>query len=224
MIQLCVFDMDGLLIDSERRVYIKSGLETSRELGRPVSEEFLKQQMGGSSQIYFERLKKEYGQDYPTDEYVKRYFERVYHSFEHDVIPLRPGVKEMLDFCKASNIKMAIATTSHRKVVDWAMSKHGLLDDFDYVVSVEMVEHTKPDPEIFLKAVDHFGIPHENALVFEDAHNGAQAAINGGLRYIMVEDLAILTNEDRQKAVLVTDDISKAIDLIRTENERTAGI
>ena len=62
------------------------------------------------------------------------------------------------------------------------------------------------------------------ALIFEDGHNGAQAAINGGLRLIIVEDLAYISEEDRAKAEMVTDDISKTIEYIEKENERTTGI
>ena len=90
--------------------------------------------------------------------------------------------------------------------------------------SVEDVKATKPDPEIFLKAIEYFGVDKKEAIVFEDGHNGAQAAINGDCRYILVEDLAYLSEEDKQKAEMVVDDISKAIEHISKENERTIGI
>ena len=73
MIKVCVFDMDGLLIDSERQMYAKTGAEVSKELGRPVDMDFLTAQMGGSFKAYEEHLLERYGADYPLEEYWKRY-------------------------------------------------------------------------------------------------------------------------------------------------------
>ena len=118
----------------------------------------------------------------------------------------------------------AVATSTRGEVVQKCLKGAGIADYFDYMISGDMVEKTKPNPEIFLKPIEHFSIPKNEALVFEDSHNGAQAAINGKLRYILVKDLAFLTEEDMENAEMVTDVISKAIPFIKEENERTAGI
>ncbi len=224
MIKLCVFDMDGLLIDSERQMYSKTGYEVSRQLDRPIDMDFLTAQMGGSFKAYEKHLLERYGADYPLDEYWKLYWEKVDDMVYHTAIPLRPGVEKILEYCKSSGIRMAIASSSKHYVIDNCLKNSGIEGFFDYIVSAEDVKHTKPDPEIFLKAIAHFGVDKKEALVFEDGHNGAQAAINGGLRLIIVEDLAYINDEDRMKAEMVLDDISKAIEYIERENERTAGI
>lgn len=224
MIKLCVFDMDGLLLDSERRIYAATGKAVSEEIGRPISLDFLTAQMGGSFKAYEDHLLETYGADYPLEEYWKRYWEKANDLIYNVAIPPRPGVKEILDFCKKSGIKMAIASSSKKYVIDSCLNNAGIKDYFDHIVSVEDVKHTKPDPEIFLKAIEHFNVNVNEALVFEDGHNGAQAAIRGNCRLIIVEDLAYISEEDRAKAEMVIDDISKAIEHIKKENERTAGI
>ena len=224
MIKLCVFDMDGLLIDSERQMYSKTGYEVSRQLGRPIDMDFLTAQMGGSFKAYEEHVLERYGADYPLEEYWKIYWEKVDDMVYNVSIPLRPGVKQILDYCKASGIKMAIASSSKHYVINNCLKNSGIDAYFDYIVSAQDVKNTKPDPEIFLKAIEHFDVDIDEALVFEDGHNGAQAAINGGCRLIIVEDLAYVSEEDREKAIMVIDDISKAIDYIKKENERTTGI
>ena len=224
MIKVCVFDMDGLLIDSERQMYAKTGAEVSKELGRPVDMDFLTAQMGGSFKAYEEHLLERYGADYPLEEYWKRYWERVDYMVYNVALPVRPGVIDILEYCKKNSIKTAIASSSKNYVIENCLKNSGIADYFDHIVSVEDVKNTKPDPEIFLKAIEYFGIGIDEAIVFEDGHNGAQAAINGNCRYILVQDIAFLSDEDKSKAAMVTDDISKAIDYIKKENERTAGI
>ncbi|MBQ6494264.1 MAG: HAD family phosphatase [Erysipelotrichaceae bacterium] len=224
MIRLCVFDMDGLLLDSERQMYVKCGLETSRELGRAFDEHFLTTLMGGSWDNYEIKVLEEYGADYPMEQFWELYWKKVRYIVDNVAIPLRPGVKEILDFCKEEGISMAIASSSFLEVVKKCLTNAGIINYFDKIVSVEDVEKTKPDPEIFLKTIRAFNVDKKEALIFEDAHNGAQAAINGGCRYVVVPDLAILSEEDMKKADLVTDDISNAIRLIKEENERTSGI
>lgn len=224
MIRLIVFDMDGLLVDTERQMYVRVGLEVSREIGHPVTQEFLCSLMGGSWDTYLSHFTEEYGDDFPVDEYWDRYDKKVRYIVENEPLPLRPGVEEILDFCKENGIRTAIATTTKQEMTEKVLKNTGIKDRFDFIINGSMVEHHKPHPEIFLKAIEHFHIPVEEALVFEDGHNGAQAAINGHCRYIMVQDLAHLTEEDKEKAIMVIDDISKAIPYIREENERTAGV
>ena len=216
--------MDGLLVDTERQMYVKTGLEVSQEIGHPVTQEFLCSLMGGSWDTYLSHFTEEYGDDFPVDEYWEKYEERVHYIVENEALPLRSGVEEIMDFCTENGIRMAIATTTRKAMTDKVLANIGIRDRFDYIITGSMVEHHKPHPEIFLKAIDHFHIPLEEALVFEDGHNGAQAAINGHCRYIMVQDLAHLTEEDKEKAIMVIDDIRKAIPYIKEENERTAGI
>ena len=224
MIKLCVFDMDGLLIDSERNMYLKTGLEVSKSLGRPIDYDFFTAQMGGSFPAYEAHLLERYGVDYPIEEYWKRYWDKVNYIVENEAIALRPGVKQILDYCKEKGIKMAVASSSKRHIVETCLRNSKIIDYFDHLVSVEDVKETKPNPEIFLKAIAHFDIDKKEALVFEDGHNGARAAINGGCPLIIVEDVARITDEDRQEAVMCIDNIAKAIEYIEKENEGTSRI
>ncbi len=215
--------MDGLLLDSERQMYIRIGMEVSRELGKPLSQEFFASLMGGSWVTYPQKVAASY-EDFPIDEFMRRYWEKVDGVVYHEAIPFRPGAIEILEECRKLDIPMAVATSTYFDKTMACLRNAKIDHYFDFVITGDMVERSKPDPEIFLKAIEHFDVPKEEALVFEDGHNGAQAAIRGEIPLIIVQDLAQLTDEDRQKAVMVTDDLRKAIPYIRKEHERTAGI
>ena len=216
--------MDGLLLDSERYLYIRIGMDVSKQLGMPLTQEFLASLMGGSWSLYPQKVQSAYGPDFPIDEYMRRYWQRVDEVIYEEPIPLRPGVTEVRNWCREHGVKMAIATSTYYEKTIPCLKNAGIDGYFDYVIAGDMVSKGKPDPEIFLKAIRHFNIPVEEALVFEDGHNGAQAAIRGGCPLIIVKDLAQLSEEDYDRAVMVTDDIRHAIPNLEKEYERTAGI
>ena len=224
MIRLCIFDMDGLLLDSERQMYAKFGQEVSAEMGKPLDMAFLSTLMGGSRDLYRKGILSRCGEDFPFDEYQRRRWERINNVIENGRIPLRPGVAQFLEFCDRQGILKAIATSTVEEVARKCLKNAGIDNRFDYMVTGNMVQRSKPDPEIFLKPIEHFNVPLSEAIIFEDSHNGAQAAINGKLRYILVKDLAYLDEEDMEKAEMVTDNIINAVPYIEKENERTAGI
>ncbi len=224
MIRLCVFDMDGLLLDSERQVYLKNGMEVSKELGKEIDQYFLTTLMGGSWITYKNRIEEEYKQYFSIDDYWRLLWERIQYTIDNVAIPLRPGAKEILDFCKKEGIAIAIATSTLRENALKCLKNAGLYDYIDFIIAADQVKETKPNPEIFLKAIEHFDVPKNEAIIFEDGHNGAKAAINGNCRFIVVPDLAALMKEDLEKADLVAKDLFEAIAFIKEENERTTGV
>lgn len=224
MIKLCVFDMDGLLLDSERYLYLNTELEISKKLGFPLSEEFFKSLMGGSWDVYPDRIVEHAGKDFPIEEYMNLLFKRIDEIVDYETIPLRPGAIEILNYCRQNNIKMAIATSTLKDTALKCLKNCGIYDYFDYIVTGDMVEKGKPDPEIFLKAIKHFNIDIQDALVFEDGHNGSLAAANGNCRLVIVEDLAYISKQDKEYAEVNLDSLMDAIDYIRRENETTSSI
>ena len=224
MVKLCVFDMDGLLLETERVLYLNNELSISKELGYDLSDEFFRSLMGGSWADYPDKIKQKAGKGFPYDTYIKELWRRIDDTLENGVIPLRPGAKDILEYCKKNNIFMAIATSTHSERAIKCLKNSGIHDLFDYIVTGDMVEKGKPDPEIFLKAISHFNIDKKDAIVFEDGHNGSLAARNGDLRLIIVEDLAYISQEDRKYALLTLNSLDQAIDFIRRENETTSSI
>ena len=216
--------MDGLLLDSERQMYSRIGMEVSAKLNDPIDLEFLRSMMGNDWSIYRKKVAEYKGENFPIEEYMRLLNEGIAYTIANVPIPLRPGAKEVLDYCKENHYLMAIATSTHKKEAYQCLNNTGIFDYFDYISTGDEVTKGKPDPEIFLKAIAHFDVNKDEAIVLEDGHNGAQAAFKGGCRLVIVEDLAYLTDEDRQKAELHTYDIRDVIDLLRRDHEGTAGL
>lgn len=205
-------------------MYVRLGQEVSEALGDKIDEPFLCTLMGGDWREYEHRVAAYKGEAFPIDEYMRILFERINYTIENEAIPLRPGAKEVLDFCKENGYPMAIATSTHKKQAYQCLHNTGLYEYFDYIVTGDQVTNGKPDPEIYQKVLKHFNVKPEQAIVLEDGHNGSQAALKAGCNLVVVEDLAQLTDEDRQRAILHTFKLIDVIELLRSDNETTAGL
>lgn len=218
-IELCIFDMDGLLLDTERCLWTVNEAKVLKEMGQEVDEKMLTDVMGGSQEIFKNTILKRYGQDFDYDGFRNKVDVYNREMIQNEKIPVMKGTLELLNYLKSANIEMAVCTSTKSSQAISCLKNAEILDYFDYVVCGDNVKNAKPDPEIYLKPFEHFNINKENAVVFEDAHNGALAAYRAGLQVMLVPDLALLTDEDKEKAFAVLNDLSEAIDIIKNNNK-----
>ncbi|MBQ1509017.1 MAG: HAD-IA family hydrolase, partial [Erysipelotrichaceae bacterium] len=129
-------------------------------------------------------------------------------------VPKRPGTDELLAYLKEKGITMAVATSTHRDNALIMLEKAGIGDYFDLVVCGDDVSRSKPNPDIYLKVAEAYPYEKEDMVIFEDAHNGARAAINAGIPLILVPDIAKVTEEDKKEAYLVINSLEEAIDYL----------
>ncbi len=183
-----VFDMDGLLFDSERIVQ-RSWNIAGQELGLGNVGEHIYHTIGMnrlSRKKYYEENIRE---DFPFDEFsalTRKYF---FGIVEKEGLPVKPGAKEILQFAKDNNIKLALATSSSRDYAMKCLRDVGLDTFFDGIVCGDMVSHSKPDPEIYLRACRLIEVKPEEAVAFEDAPAGVKSAYKAGMKVVMVPDL-----------------------------------
>lgn len=219
MIKLCIFDMDGLLIDSERVVWVKCGLEASNEVGHPIDEKILRTLMGIGKEVYAQKVKKIMGESFPLEKYMNIMDSKTSYIMKNEIIPVKPGVIDVLEFCKKNNIKIAVASGNTKLLVNNLLSPVGILDYFDVVYGGDDVERCKPAPDIFLKPLKYFNCENDCAIVFEDGHNGMRAAKNANIRYVAVPDVALLEECDYKEAFAVLNTIDEIIPIIKKENK-----
>lgn len=200
--QAVVFDMDGVIFDSERLV-IECWKETADKYGIADIERACIACLGVNATQTREIFKSFYGQDFPYDEY-KSEMSALFHSrYDGGRLPTKPGVQELLCFLKERGIKVGLASSTRKAVVVQELTDAGLIQYFDVVVGGDMVTRSKPQPDIFLKACEELGVAPEDAFAIEDSYNGIRAAHAGALRPLMVPDLMPVTEEMQELAEAV---------------------
>lgn len=193
-----VFDMDGVIFDSERAV-MQCWKELAKKYNIPDIEQAVLSCTGTTMKRTREIMLETYGADFPYDSYAKE-SSAIYHSrYDGGRLPMKPGVVELLTFLKEEGKKIALASSTRRQTVINQLKDAGILDFFDQVICGDMVERSKPAPDIFLKACEELGVKPERAYAIEDSYNGIRAAYAGKLHPIMVPDLLPETAEMQEK-------------------------
>ena len=213
-----VFDMDGLIFDSER-----AGYECWSEVlaGYGVHEiTGLYNACIGCSRVLTARLVREtLGEDFPFEEFIRKVFEIYTGRYGGGKMPLKPGVREILSWLKTKGKKTALASSSGRETVVSLLGAAGLLEYFDGLVCGDMVTKSKPEPDIFLAACKLLGTAPERTFAVEDSYNGIRAAARGGLRPVMVPDMLPATEEMQSLAEAVEDDLHGVIAYFAGNND-----
>lgn len=209
-ISAVVFDMDGVIFDSERLV-IECWVEIADKYDVENITDICKTCLGINSLATKERFLNYYGVDFPYDSY-KREMSDLYHKRAREgALLMKPGVVELLTFLQGKGMKIALASSTRKEVVTWELSYAGIIDYFDEIVCGDMVARSKPDPEIFLKACELLQVNPENALAIEDSYNGIRAAYAGGLHPVMVPDLMEPTKEMEELSEIILSSLYEVI-------------
>ncbi len=177
---LIIFDLDGVIIDSEYLYFnMTRNLFKSLKIDISIDEQY--NFVGISAKIMWSYLKEQYSLNYSVEELIgieKEQKFRILNSYELQPIQ---GVVNFIERLKQENYKIAIASSGMKKNVDLILQKLRINNSFDYVVTGEQVEKGKPDPDIFLVTADKFRVHPSNCIVIEDSNNGVTAAKKAGM-------------------------------------------
>jgi beta-phosphoglucomutase-like phosphatase (HAD superfamily) len=190
-----IFDMDGLLFDTER-LYGEAILLAAREVGCAMSYDIFLQLVGRSREVNYRFLLEHYGADYPLKALVAAWG-RHFVELGAAGLPLKPGSAELLDLLDELRLPRAIATSSSHATVRRHLVSHGLTDRFHGVVAHGDYANGKPAPDPFLKAAERLGVAPGLCLALEDSHNGVRSASAAGMMTVMVPDLIPPTDDIR---------------------------
>jgi HAD superfamily hydrolase (TIGR01509 family) len=213
-IAAALFDMDGLLLDTEV-IYIEAMQAAARALGRrELPVEFCHSMVGVPGHECNLMIEAHYGEGFSIAEF-RKHFSADLGRLMDGGIPMKPGVIELLDFLASRGLPLAVATSARRTSAEHHLDKAGLLDRFAALATRDDVERAKPHPDIYLEAARRLGVPPERCLAFEDSNIGLAAAHAAGAMAFMVPDLVDATSESRAKCVDVIPDLHAALKLLR---------
>ena len=200
-----VFDMDGLLFDTET-LYEQSSRAAARELGFDMTQAFFRSTIGSPRPVVRLRLIEQFGPDLAIDE-MQAVSRRMFHELIDSRTLLKPGILELLDLLDELELPRAIATSSSRATVERHLEAHKLAGRFHHIVAHGDYERHKPDPEPYLKAAGGLAVPPSLCLALEDSHHGVRSASSAGMMTVMVPDLLPATDELRTICLHVVPDL-----------------
>ena len=183
-----IFDMDGLLVDSETRA-LRAWREVASKHGIPNIDKLFPKIIGTNTYTRGIIFDKWYGGRFDFTTCNEEVRSLAHHYEALTPIPLKAGVRELLSYLHENGYRIAIASSGLYTTIERRMKYHGIYEYFDVIVSGEMVKNSKPDPEIFLLCAQKLGADPAEITVFEDSPNGIKAARAAGMRPVMVPDL-----------------------------------
>ena len=209
-----VFDMDGVIFDSERAV-IDCWKVIAPQYGITDIETHCVAATGLNEQATRKIFKEQYGDELPYDEMRARRRALFMERFDQGLVPVKEGTVELLSYLKDNGFKIALASSTSEGTVRRELGIAGLIDYFDVIVGGDKVTRSKPDPEIFLMAMDQLGILPCESVVIEDSYNGVRAGNASGAYTIMVPDLLMPDDEMREKADDIKESLTEVLEWIR---------
>lgn len=204
-VKAIIFDMDGVILDSESISDI-TWRKAAEEKGLSVNDEILNACRGSNKNDTIQTLKKYYGSDFDSEAFLERTSELFHEIEEKDGIPLLPYAKEILEYLKP-RYRLALASSTRGPTVERQLRAAGVIDFFETRTTGEMVEHSKPNPEIYLMACKSIGMNPEDCVAVEDSLNGIRSAYAAGLKPVMVIDKVQPTEEIRKMCCNIFDSL-----------------
>lgn len=183
-----VFDMDGLLIDTEK-LYLRYWKQAAAEFGYTMEDKHVYAIRSLARKFSIPVLKGFFGEDFPTEEVRQRRTELINAHIEKNGIEVKKGMFALLDYLSSHGVKLAVATATQRDRTLKYLTTIGAEDRFDAIICGDMVTNGKPEPEIYLTAAAALGLPPENCAAFEDSPNGIISAHSAGCHAIMIPDM-----------------------------------
>jgi len=184
----CIFDMDGLMFDTER-VFVAAWDYAGEKLGLGKTGYMVMKTMGSNTEGCNRIWRQEFGADFDVAalwDYTREFLEDYYSR--HTVTP-KKGLYELLAYMKAQGYRLAVASSTKAEKVEHHLRSANVRHYFDAVIGGDMVEKSKPEPDIYLRAAAALGIPPEECYALEDSRNGLLSAHTAGCRVIHVPDL-----------------------------------
>lgn len=208
MIKAIIFDMDGLMIDSER-VTFECYQERLKDMNLTMDEEFYKTLLGKPIKGIYQRFYDVYGNDFPIENVIQDVHQLMAVRFETEGVPVKKGLVELLHYLKDNNYKTIVATSSNRDRVDKILAQAKITEFFDDSICGDEVTKGKPNPEVFLKSCQKLGVNVDEAIVLEDSEAGIQASYDANIKVICIPDMKYPEKQYEEKTFKILKDLTE---------------
>lgn len=211
-----VFDMDGVLFDTERLCQ-DSWLAVAEESGLPNMDVIFPQCIGLNANDSRRIVMNAYGEDFDYEGFRSKASVWFWDYIEKKGLPVKPGVKELLSWLREEGWAVGLASSTRRSSVENHLEQAGIRDYFATIVTGDMVEHSKPQPDIYLMACRELGVDPGQAYAIEDSPNGIRSAYRAGMSPLMVPDMIAPDEEMRELSTKMFSDLHEVLHFLQTE-------
>lgn len=218
MVSGIIFDMDGILIDSERQSN-EGWLWAAGQLGVDMPMWLIDSFKGAPAELCCKFFDDYYKGVIDYWEAKELRTQHVYKIRETEGIPVKKCVKDIFEYIRNNGLKCAVATSTRRESAEKTLHEIGVWDYLDAVVYGDEVEHGKPEPDIFLRAAKAIGVNPSEAVVVEDSINGIKAGYAAGMRVVHIPDTIAIDDDIRKLTYMVCDDLNGLIDVVESINK-----
>lgn len=211
MIKGAIFDMDGLMLDTEK-LLVRFWRQSAADFGYDMSFENVLQIRSLSRKYSVPLLKEIFGEAFPFEEVRSRRIRLMNAYIDENGFDVKKGLFELLDYLKEHSYKIAVATATDLERAKNYLGRIDALGYFDAIICGNMVENGKPEPDIYLEAARQLGLSPEECAAFEDSPNGLKSAYAAGCKAIMIPDLSQPDEEVTPLLSAVYESLDKAIE------------
>ncbi len=209
MIKGAIFDMDGLMLDTEK-LLVKYWRQAAAEYGYDLTFENVLSIRSLSRKYSVPLLKGLFGEQFEFEQIRSRRIELMNAYIDENGFDIKKGLFELLDYLKSKGIKIAVATATDLGRATVYLKKAQAFEYFDEIVCGNMVQNGKPEPDIYLAAAEKLGLPPQECAALEDSPNGIKSAYSAGCKVIMIPDLSQPDDEIKPMLSAVYESLDKA--------------
>lgn len=218
MVSGIIFDMDGVLIDSERQSN-EGWIWAAGQLGVDMPMWLIDSFKGAPAELCCKFFDDYYKGVIDYWEAKELRTQHVYKIRETEGIPVKKGVKDIFEYIRNNGLKCAVATSTRRESAEKTLHEIGVWDYLDAVAYGDEVEHGKPEPDIFLRAAKEIGVNPSEAVVVEDSINGIKAGYAADMRVVHIPDTIAIDDDIRKLTYMVCADLNGLIDVVESINK-----
>ncbi|MBR1664072.1 MAG: HAD family phosphatase [Ruminococcus sp.] len=214
MLKAVIFDMDGLLVDTEKLLQ-RFWVEAAQFYGYPMKKEHVLQIRSLSGKLAAPLLQKLVCDDFDYAKVRLKRLELMNAFIAENGIEKKKGIDELLGFLDTTPLKKAVCTATDDKRTKLYLESIGIYHRFDEHISGNMIANGKPAPDIYLYACERLGLAPNECMAFEDSPNGISSAYDAGCMTVMIPDLSQPDEQTRAKTAAVCESLDRAIDVIK---------
>lgn len=217
MIKGLIFDMDGLILDTET-ISNKLLIDIFSKYDINLNEEIISKTIGLEKKKAIKVFEEYLGDNIPIKDIINLHKKVVNDYLEKNGVPVKLGLIELLNYLDEEKIKKVVATSSYRKVAENVLIRANVYNRFDDIICGDEIKESKPSPDIFLKALEKLNLSDDEVIVLEDSRMGILAAHRAKIKSIMIPDILPADEETKKLYFKECKSLLDVIHLLKTFN------